>query len=95
MTFSVTDSAARFYKHEMDLKNGDCLRLFCRYAGSGAEGGFKLGVMADHPEDGDFIQQFNGINYFVRPGDQWFIDQMKLDYDESNQDVICELPSMV
>ncbi|WP_347550291.1 iron-sulfur cluster biosynthesis family protein [Pseudalkalibacillus hwajinpoensis] len=92
--FVVTDSAAEFYRNEMELRNGDCLRLFVRYAGSGDSGGFSLGVMSDRPSYDDYKQEVGGVTYFVRPDDQWFVDRMKLDYDESCGGVLCDLPSM-
>ncbi|MCA0988143.1 HesB/YadR/YfhF family protein [Guptibacillus algicola] len=92
--FVVTDSAAEFYKSEMELNQGDCLRLFVRYAGSGDSGGFSLGVMSDKPSTEDFTKEVGGITYFVKPGDQWFVDRMKLDYDAKCGGVLCDLPSM-
>jgi uncharacterized protein YneR len=93
LTFSITSSAANLYKDiELDAREG--LRLFVKYAGSGDSGGFSLGVAPAVPDKDDFIKEVEGLRFFVRSDDKWFIENMKLDYDEKTDHFLCELPTL-
>ncbi|MGC4375730.1 iron-sulfur cluster biosynthesis family protein [Fictibacillus sp. Mic-4] len=93
MTFSMTESVIKLYK-EIELNAGEALRLFVRYAGGTNNGGFSLGVSPDEPREGDYVQEMNGLRFIVRPDDQWLINNMKLDYDDKNDQFICEIPAL-
>ncbi|MBM7644477.1 uncharacterized protein YneR [Scopulibacillus daqui] len=82
----VSEKAARFYKEEMALKDGDSLQLFVRHGGIGI-GGYALGVEKAVPRDFDIKQTIEGITFFARPDDLWFLDQLQLDFDESLSDL--------
>ncbi|MBH0155986.1 hypothetical protein IHV10_06360 [Fictibacillus sp. 5RED26] len=93
MTFSITSAAANLYK-DIALEASEALRLFVKYAGSGDSGGFSLGVTADVPEENDYIQEIEGLRFFVRNEDKWFVENMKLDYDENTDHFSCHLPGL-
>jgi uncharacterized protein YneR len=94
VTFSITRPAVELYKNEMDLNSGDALKFFVRYAGSGDSGGFSLGVELGIPSKEDYIQEVEGILFYVKPDDQWLVDEMFLDYDEKSDQFTCYLPSI-
>ncbi|MFC7393385.1 HesB/YadR/YfhF family protein [Scopulibacillus cellulosilyticus] len=77
----VSEKVARFYKNEMALEDGDALQLFVRHGGIGI-GGYALGVEKSFPRDLDIKQTIEGITFFARPDDLWFLDQLELDCDE-------------
>ncbi|MDN4073307.1 iron-sulfur cluster biosynthesis family protein [Fictibacillus terranigra] len=93
MAFSLTDSVIRLYS-EIDLNEGEALRLYARYAGSASNGGYALGISPAQPGDGDRIQEVSGLKFFVKPDDQWLVDDMKLDYDEGEDIFYCEFPAL-
>jgi uncharacterized protein YneR len=93
LTFSITSAAANLYK-DIALEASEALRLFVKYAGSGDSGGFSLGVTADVPEENDYIQEIEGLRFFVRNEDKWFVENMKLDYDENTDHFSCHLPGL-
>ncbi|WP_408011537.1 hypothetical protein ACJROX_15400 [Pseudalkalibacillus sp. A8] len=90
--FSITSPVVEMYRQEMGLQNGDALQLFCRYAGS--ETGLCIGVERGMPMDGDYVQEVDGIRFFVRPHETWFVEEMKMDYDHSTDHFKIELPSI-
>jgi uncharacterized protein YneR len=93
LTFTISERAVALYKEEMGLKEGDCIRLFVRYLGA-SESGFSLGVAKDIPDDEDYLQDYEGIIFFVRPNDHWFVLDMNLDYDPEKDIIIANFPSV-
>jgi iron-sulfur cluster insertion protein len=93
LAFTISERAISLYKEEMGLKKGDCIRLFVRYLGA-SESGFSLGIEKDNPEEEDYIQAYDGIAFFVRPNDHWFIVDMTLDYDPEKDVIIAHFPAL-
>lgn len=93
MAFSITDSVVKLYS-DINLNEGEALRLYARYAGSTNNGGYSLGVVPGQPGDGDHIEEICGLKFYVKPDDQWLVDEMKLDYDETEDIFYCELPAL-
>lgn len=82
MHVSISEAAALHYQKEMGMQAGDYLRLFVRVGGVGS-GGFSIGVSRELPEDTAYILEKSGIQFFVNPQDQWYIDGMDITYDET------------
>jgi uncharacterized protein YneR len=93
LTFSISSTAANLYK-DIQLGTKEGLRLFVKYAGSGDSGGFSLGVTPAIPDESDYIQEVDGVKFFVRPEEQWLVENMKLDYDEKTDYFSCHLPNL-
>ncbi|MBN3555323.1 hypothetical protein JYA63_13650 [Fictibacillus nanhaiensis] len=93
MTFSITSAAANLYK-DITLEATEALRLFVKYAGSGDSGGFSLGVTPAVPDEDDYVQEVDGLRFFVRNEEKWLVENMKLDYDESTDYFSCHLPGL-
>ncbi|OZM57546.1 hypothetical protein CIB95_04020 [Lottiidibacillus patelloidae] len=93
MAFTISKRAIELYREEMGLKKGDSIRLFVRYLGA-SDSGFSLGIAKDNPEEEDYIQNYDGIVFFVRPNDHWFVVDMTLDYDPEKDIIIAEFPSL-
>lgn len=92
--FEISSNVVQLYRDEMDLKDGDFIQLFVRYAG-GTSGGYAIGVNKNSPESEDFTKNIEGINFFVKPDDHWFVEGMILDYDKMNDNFICKAPSVM
>jgi uncharacterized protein YneR len=87
--FTVTKRAARFYKKEMELENGEAIRLFVRYGGKAGKNGFSVGVERSGKLDRHCDQTIiDGITFFADPDDRWFLDTVTLDADENLEDVV-------
>lgn len=51
MNLKINEEALKWYKDELDLKEGDQVRFFVRYGGcSNVQKGFSLGVSKDEPQ---------------------------------------------
>ncbi|WP_227936296.1 iron-sulfur cluster biosynthesis family protein [Alkalihalobacillus deserti] len=82
MKLTITDSAALLYKEEIPLQDGDTIRLYVRVGGVGS-GGFSVGIMKeDSPTDTSFTIIKQGITFFVTEDDFWYLDGMKIQYNE-------------
>ncbi|WP_205774526.1 hypothetical protein [Alkalicoccus luteus] len=78
--FTVSEEAAQFYKKEMQLAEGDSVRLFARVGGVGS-GGFSAGVEKGRPGlAGSEVKQA-GIFFFVTDEDAWYFRGVKVIYD--------------
>ncbi|MFZ4452466.1 HesB/YadR/YfhF family protein [Salibacterium aidingense] len=80
MKVTIKPEAALLYKEEMELEDGDYLRLYVRIGGVGS-GGYSIGVGKEKPEADAYVLQEQGIYFFVNPQDQWYLDGMIISYD--------------
>ncbi|HSH24637.1 MAG TPA: iron-sulfur cluster biosynthesis family protein [Massilibacterium sp.] len=94
MKFNITNAAVKMYKDEMDLEKGAALRLFVRYAGA-TSSGFSLGVLRDEPREDDFQTEIDGITFLVNPNDEWFVNNMTLDYNKREDRVLFNTPGLI
>ncbi|EIT86880.1 hypothetical protein A374_04879 [Fictibacillus macauensis ZFHKF-1] len=94
MAFSLSESVISLYR-QIDFDEGEALQLFARYSGSPDHGGYAIGVQKGHPTDNDYIQEYEGLTVFVRPDDQWFVQDMMLDYDEQEDFFSFEFPAVL
>ena len=85
--FNVTERAAHFYKKEMELNNGDAIRLFVRYGGYGKDG-FSMGIEKSEKKLAVDGKEIDGITFFTHPDDRWFVDSITVDANETLEDVI-------
>lgn len=92
LMFSITSPVVKLYKDELGLKQGDGLQLFCRYAGS--ESGLCIGVEKGKPTEEDYVQEIEGIRFFVKPHEVWFVEKMSMDYNDIDEDFTINLPSI-
>lgn len=79
MQLTLSDSVVSLYKKEMELRDGESVRLYVRVGGIGS-GGFSVGVMRDLPTPQSFIIEKQGISFFVTPDDFWYVDGMTIDF---------------
>ncbi|MFC5711824.1 iron-sulfur cluster biosynthesis family protein [Thalassorhabdus alkalitolerans] len=80
MDFTISSEAAKHYKKEMELKEGDAVRLFVRVGGVGS-GGFSIGVAKETPSPTSFQVTKEGVTFFVTEEDQWYVDGMTISYE--------------
>ncbi|WP_274650539.1 HesB/YadR/YfhF family protein [Paenibacillus humicola] len=94
MKIVVAQPAARWYKQEMELCEGDSLRFFVRLGGHGSvQPGFSLGVMKDTPRSPALKQVVEGILFYIEEDNVWYLEEKELHvhYDESFEDIRYEL----
>jgi uncharacterized protein YneR len=81
MNVTITNSAVALYKKEMNLTEGDSLRLYVRVGGVGS-GGFSVGLMQDEPSSTSYKIKLQGVTFFVNEDDFWYFDGMTIDYNK-------------
>ena len=86
MKIHISDETAAWYKEELDLKNGDCIRFYARYGGySTVQQGFSLGLSIEKPEDIGIKLEKNDITFFIDDKDLWYFDDKDLYVDFDNK----------
>ncbi len=80
MKLHVTPEAARFYKEEMDLQEGDQLCLYVKlYGSSSAHPNFSLGIAKGMCGDSTLSATVEGITFYLDPHDEWYVQGYSLE----------------
>jgi uncharacterized protein YneR len=90
MKLTVTPEAAKWFREELRLKDGDTVRIFVRYGGGTViYPGFSLGVCVESPKSVAAMVEVEGNGYFVREGDAAFLDEreLKVVYNANEGDI--------
>ncbi|RHW42148.1 hypothetical protein D1B31_05795 [Neobacillus notoginsengisoli] len=76
MNLQVNDTAAQWYKEEMELKAGTFIRFYVRYGGfSQLQSGFSLGVSVEEPVDPAVTAESEGLIFYIEEKDLWYFDE--------------------
>ena len=79
MRLAVEQSAARWYIREMELSDGDHVRIFVRLGGSGSvQPGYSLGIMKDIPRNPGLLHVVEGITFYMEADNLWFLEDKAL-----------------
>lgn len=90
MSIEISQAAAAWFKRELNLKNGDYIRLFPRYSsGGGLHPGFSLGITNEAPGNPGIQVQQEGIVFYMEEQDLWYMEGYGLSivYSESEDDI--------
>ncbi|WP_017814961.1 MULTISPECIES: HesB/YadR/YfhF family protein [Paenibacillus] len=90
MSIAVSDEAARWYKKELDLQEGDALRFYARYSSnSDIHPGFSLGISVEPPISPGLEQKTEGIQFYMEAQDLWYLNGYKLnvEYMDNEDDI--------
>jgi len=90
MNMEISQAAAAWFKRELDLKNGDYIRLFPRYSsGGGLHPGFSLGIANDAPGRPAIQVEQEGIVFYMEEQDLWYMEgyDLTIVYSESEDDI--------
>lgn len=86
MKISIDERAAQWFTNEFEINT---VRMYPQYSGFGDQHkGFSLAFSAEAPSNIGFIQEINGINFFIEGNDVWFFEDTEtcLSYnDEINE----------
>ncbi|WP_444684240.1 hypothetical protein [Alkalicoccus luteus] len=86
-TFTVSKEAAQFYKKEMQLADGETVRLFARVGGVGS-GGFSAGVEKGRPSLPGIQVDQSGIHFFVTDEDMWYFRGVDVSFDHDMGEIV-------
>ena len=90
MRIIVEQPAARWYKQELSLAEGDSLRLFVRLGGcSSVQPGLSLGVIQDTPRNPGLQHKVEGLTFCMEEENLWYLDNRDLHirFDEQQEDI--------
>ncbi|WP_219837404.1 HesB/YadR/YfhF family protein [Paenibacillus sp. R14(2021)] len=94
MKLTVEQTAARWYIREMNLSDGDHLRIFVRLGGSGSvQPGFSLGVMKDVPRNPGLQEVVEGITFYMEADNLWYLEekQLLIRFNELEDDITMDI----
>ncbi|GAB6931649.1 iron-sulfur cluster biosynthesis family protein [Calditerricola satsumensis] len=83
----ITEKAAEFYRQELDVQEGEALRLFVRIGGVGHVG-YSFGIQKDRITPHDHVVRVRDVAFVVRDDDAWYLDGMTIDLDGSDEIVV-------
>ncbi|WP_339314333.1 HesB/YadR/YfhF family protein [Paenibacillus sp. FSL R10-2734] len=90
MNMEISQAAAAWFKRELDLKDGDYIRLFPRYSsGGGLHPGFSLGIATEAPGRPTIQVEQDGIVFYMEEQDLWYMEGYGLTivYSEAEDDI--------
>lgn len=75
MKIIISDEALKWFKDDMEVKNGESIRFFARYGGSSPlHEGFSLGVTKEDPDEVAIEVKKDEVRYYIESRDEWFFD---------------------
>lgn len=91
MELFISDTAVKWFKEEVGLKNGDHVKFHARYGGSSpVQQGFSLGFSTEEPPRNIAAStKAEGILFFVDETDLWYFDghNLNVEYNEQYDEV--------
>ncbi|MNP42395.1 Iron-sulfur cluster biosynthesis [compost metagenome] len=90
MNIVMSADAARWYKRELNLNQGDSVRFFPRYSsGGGLHPGFSLGISVENPTHSTLFQDVEGIHFYLEEQDLWYLKgyDLVINYVEGLDDI--------
>lgn len=73
MKLSVSQDAARWYKDEMSLKQGDYIQFIVKLYGQNIHPNYSLGITRESPQEMEIHVTVEEITFYNEP-DAWFLD---------------------
>lgn len=90
MSLTVSKEAAKWYKRELELKNGDYLQFFVKLYGGieGVHPNYSLGIVKG--KNGDLaIQEIKeGITFYFNEQDAWYLKDFKMEIKIRKKELI-------
>ncbi|MFP5114450.1 HesB/YadR/YfhF family protein [Bacillaceae bacterium C204] len=91
MEIVISTSALKWFKDEVELKNGDKVKFYPKvYGNSPVQEGFSLGFTVDnYPIDIIVKVEAEGLLFYIEERDLWFFNghDLHVDYNEKTDEV--------
>lgn len=79
MHIKLSKQAIEWFRHEMEVENGDYIRFYARYGGSSSfHEGFSLGMNREQPHEIGIETVVDDIHFFIEKSDEWFFNEHHL-----------------
>lgn len=87
MKLSVSQDAAKWYKKEMDLQQGDFLQFTIMLYGQSIHPNYSLGIAIESPQEMSIYTVVEGITFYFEKQDDWFLEEYHLSVTLANEDI--------
>lgn len=90
MKMNVEQAAALWYKEQMELADGDALRVFVRLGGCGSvHPGLSLGITKETPRNAGLRQEVEGITFFMEEDNLWYVGdkELRISFDSKYEEI--------
>lgn len=90
MKLIVEQPAANWYKTQMELQQGDHVRIYIRLGGCGSvHPGLSLGVMQDQPREIGLENEVEGVNFFIEQDNLWYLEDkdLTISFDAATEEI--------
>ena len=79
MKLIVEQAAAKWYKEQMELQDGEHVRIYIKLGGCGSvHPGLSLGVMQDDPLEIGIETTVEGVHFFIEQSNVWYLEEKSL-----------------
>jgi uncharacterized protein YneR len=90
LKIEISERASKWFKEEMELKQGDYIRFYTQFYGSSpVQETYSLGFTKDDPIDMAASTEAEGITFFVEESDLWYFagHDLYVDFNEKNDEI--------
>ncbi len=91
MELIVEQPAAQWYKSQMELDEGDSLRIYVRLGGCGSvHPGLSLGVIKEEPRKAGLSHKVDGVNFYIEEDQLWYLENKSLtiSFQEQYEEIV-------
>lgn len=75
MKLIVDEAAVRWMKQEMNVKQGETMRIYVKLGGHASlQPGYSLGISRDVPQNPGLLQEADGVTFFMEADQLWYLD---------------------
>lgn len=90
MKLHIEQSAAKWYKEQLQLKSGEYVRIYVRLGGCGSvHPGLSLGVSKDTPLDIGLEHFTEDVHFYIEKDNLWYLENkdLTISFDASTEEV--------
>lgn len=89
MSFKVSSEAAKWYKEEMDLQDGDYVQFYVKLYGGipTVHPNYSLGISFGKEGTIAIQDEVEGVTFYFNDKDSWFLEEYDLAIEAKNDDV--------
>lgn len=90
MKLIVEQAAAKWYKEQMELQDGQYVRIYIKLGGCGSvHPGLSLGIMQDEPLEIGVDTTVEDVHFFVEQSNLWYLEgnDLTISFDAEQEEI--------
>lgn len=90
MKLHIEQSAAKWYKEQLQLESGEYVRIYVRLGGCGSvHPGLSLGVTKDTPLDIGLEHVTEDVHFYIEKDNLWYLENkdLTISFDAATEEV--------